>query len=169
MNDAISSSSDPAQLGAVLEELALAGGREQISALALKSRITEEEVWRLLDAPDTRILIVLDDSARTAALYHAAVREVILSQRILPSGFRLADLKFGAEEAERDELLDESFVRRRGMGAIFDQHDPSSSETAVRVKAPFSGSWLQAPRLPTSTCAARSTQSRIRATCCAAS
>ena len=120
-----------------MEELALAGGREQISALALKSRITEEEVWRLLDAPDTRILIVLDDSARTAALYHAAVREVILSQRILPSGFRLADLKFGAEEAERDELLDESFVRRRGMGAIFDQHrsiivgDRGSGKSAI--------------------------------------
>ena len=94
-------------------------------------------MWRLLGAPDARVLIVLDDSAGTAAIFHTAVREVILSQRILPSGYRLADIKFGAEEAERDELLDESFVRRRGLGAIFDQHrsiivgDRGSGKSAI--------------------------------------
>jgi hypothetical protein len=65
--------------------------------LALKARIGEDEVWRLLDAPRARGLLVLDDSAGTAALFHAAVRDFIVSRRILYSRFRLADLKFGAE------------------------------------------------------------------------
>jgi hypothetical protein len=136
VNRVISSSSEPAKLGMLLEELALAGGRDEISALALKSGITEDEVRRLLYAPAAGGLIVLDDSSRTATIRHALIREGILS-RILPSGLRLADLKFGAEEAERDELLDESFVRRRGMGAIFDQHrsivvgDRGSGKSAI--------------------------------------
>src|SRR5262249_3628625 len=121
VNRVISSSSEPAKLNMLLENLALAGGRDEISALALKSGITEDEVRRLLDAPAAGGLIVRKDSSRTAKIRHALIREGILS-RILPSGLRLADLKFGAEEAERDELLDESFVQRRGMGAIFDQH-----------------------------------------------
>jgi hypothetical protein len=43
VNRVISSSSGPAKLGMLLEDLALAGGRDEISALALKSGITEDE------------------------------------------------------------------------------------------------------------------------------
>ena len=62
---------------------------------------------------------------------------VILTQRILTSRFRLADLKFGSEAAERDELLEESFVPRRGMDAILDQRrsiiigDRGSGKSAI--------------------------------------
>jgi len=117
VNEAVRSSSNPAELSELLEELALAGGRDQIGTLALKSRIAEEEVRRLLDAPSVRGLVVLVDSAGMAEFFHVIVRDFIVS-RMLSPGLRLADLKFGAEEAERDELLDESFVRRRGMDAI---------------------------------------------------
>ena len=117
VNDSIRISSNPAKLSELLEELALAGGRDQISNLALKSRIAEEEVRRLLDARSLHGLVVFVDSAGTAEFFHIVVRDFIVS-RMLSPGVRLADLKFGAEEAERDELLDESFVHRRGMDGI---------------------------------------------------
>jgi len=41
VNEAVSESADPAKLGELLEQLALAGGRERIAALAVKSRITD--------------------------------------------------------------------------------------------------------------------------------
>jgi NACHT domain len=136
VNEAVRSSSNPAKLSELLEELALAGGRDRITALASKSRITEEEVRRLLDAPHVRALVVLDNLAETVALLHDAVTNIIVS-RIFVRPFRLADLKFGAEEAERDELLDESFVPRRGMEAIFDMRrsiivgDRGSGKSAI--------------------------------------
>ena len=137
VDEGLRTSSDPAKLSELLEVLALAGGRDGITSLAVKSRIEEEEVRRLLDGPHIRGLLVLDDSAGTAALYPESVRDVILSQRILAPQFRLADLKFGAEEAERDELLDKTFVRRQGVEAIFDQHrtiivgDRGSGKSAI--------------------------------------
>jgi NACHT domain len=137
LNEAISTSSDPAKLSELLEALALAGGRDRVTTLAAKSRLTEKEVRRLLDAPRTRPLVVIDDSAGTAALFHTAVRDVIFSQRILTSRFRLADLKFGSAAAENDELLEESFVPRRGMDAILDQRrsiiigDRGSGKSAI--------------------------------------
>ena len=136
VNEAVRTSSNPAKLSELLEDLALAGGRDRITTLASKSRITEEEVRRLLDAPDVLALVVLDNLAETVALLHDAVRDVIVSGILTPS-FRLADLKFGAEEAEKDELLDESFVPRRGMEAIFDMRrsiivgDRGSGKSAI--------------------------------------
>lgn len=118
VNQALEDSRDPATLGNLLEELALAGGRDRIAALALKVRTAEDEVTRLLRSPRPSALLVLDETAGTAALFYDTLREVILSRRVLKSRFRLADLKFGAEEAERDELLDESYVERPGVKAI---------------------------------------------------
>jgi NACHT domain len=137
VNEVVETSSDPAKLSELLEELALAGGRDRIATLASKSRIAEEEVRRLLGATKACALLVLDDSAGTAAFFHVLVRDVILSRRILACRFRLVDLKFGAEEAERDELLDESFVRRRSLEVIFDQRrsvivgDRGSGKSAI--------------------------------------
>jgi hypothetical protein len=137
LDQAVGSSSDPAKLSELLEELALAGGRDRITVLAAKLRITEEQVRRLLDAPQARPLVVLDDSAGTVELFHALIRDVILSQRILSRPFRLTDLKFGSEAAERDELLNESFVQRPSMEAIFKQHrsiivgDRGSGKSAI--------------------------------------
>ena len=137
VNEAISTSPNPAKLTELLEELALAGGRERITSLALKLQITEREVWSVLGSPRARALLLLDDSAKTAALFHSSVRDVILSQLILTPQFRLADLEFGAEEAEKDELLDVSFVQRPGMEAILDQRrsiiigDRGSGKSAI--------------------------------------
>jgi hypothetical protein len=89
---------------------------------------------------------VLDSSAGTAELFHATVSNVILSQRILAPKFRLSDLKFGAEEAERDELLDESFVPRPSTEAILDQRrsiivgDRGSGKSAIFRKISRSAS-----------------------------
>jgi hypothetical protein len=137
VDGAVGNSSDPAKLSGLLEDLALAGGRDQITKLASKSRITEDEVWRLLDSPNARPLFVLDNSAGTAAFFHAVFTDFILSRRILTTKFRLVDLKFGAEEAERDELLDKSFVRRPSTEAILGQRrsiivgDRGSGKSAI--------------------------------------
>jgi hypothetical protein len=137
VNEAINNSPDPAKKGRLLEELALAGGRDRIAGLASKTQLTEDEVKRLLDAPRARALVVFDEEAETAALFHETLREVILSRRILKSRFRLADLKFGAEEAERDELLDASYVQRSGAEAILGQRrsivvgDRGSGKSAI--------------------------------------
>ncbi len=137
VDGAIEASSDPPQLSEILEELALVGGRERTSALASRLRIADEDIWRLLDTPYVHILLVLDDSARTAAFFHDAIRDLIVSHRILDRPFRLTDLNFGAEEAERDELLDKSFVRRPGMEDILDMRrsiiigDRGSGKSAI--------------------------------------
>ena len=124
VNEAVSESADPAKLGELLEDLALAGGRDRIAALAVKSRIADGEVSRLLDAPRARALVVLDDPAGMAALFHDALRDVIMSRRVLTSPFRLADLRFGDEEAEGDELLDKTYVHRPHVEAILGQKRP---------------------------------------------
>ena len=121
VNEAVSTSADPAKLGEVFEDLALAGGRDRIAALAAKSRVTDVEVSRLLDAPRARALVVLDDQAGMAALFHDALRDVIISRRVLAAPFRLADLRFGDEEAEGDELLDKTYVHRPDVEAILSQ------------------------------------------------
>jgi hypothetical protein len=137
VNQAVSRSADPVKLSGLLEDLALAGGRERIAALASKSRITEEEARRLLGSAGVPVFLVLDDAAGTAAFFHAAISNVILSQTILAPEFRLGDLEFGAEEAERDGLLDESFVPRPGMQAIVGQRrsiivgDRGSGKSAI--------------------------------------
>ena len=136
-NLAARNSPNSAKLIELLEELALAGGREQVTTLASKLRISEEEAWRLLDAPGVGPLLVLDTSAATAMLFHTAIRGFIVSLRILPPRLRLADLDFGAEEAERDGLLDDSFVQRRGIESIFRQRrsiiigDRGSGKSAI--------------------------------------
>lgn len=121
VDQAISASPDPANKGRLLEELALAGGRDTIAGLASKIQLAEDEVRRLLDAPRARAIVVFDEESGTAALFHETVRDVIISHRVLKSPFCLTDLKFGAEEAERDELLEVSYVRRPGADAIVSQ------------------------------------------------
>lgn len=140
VNQALEASSDPLRLAELFEELALAGGRARIAALASRVRAAEDEVMRLLSAPRPRALLVLDGSAKTAAFFHDTLWEVILSRRVLKSRFRLADLKFGAEEAERDGYLDESYVERPGAEAILGEErsivvgDRGSGKSAIFQK-----------------------------------
>jgi hypothetical protein len=46
VDEGLRTSSDPGKLSELLEVLALAGGRDGITSLAVKLRIAEEEVWR---------------------------------------------------------------------------------------------------------------------------
>ncbi|MET7312657.1 hypothetical protein ABZS68_37965 [Streptomyces sp. NPDC005571] len=107
---ALSASPDRDLLGLILEELALAGGRDRISALAGKMRIPEDQVRRVLGNLPEFSLLTFDQQAGTIAFAHAFIQEAVLSQRVYSRPFRLAELRFGAEEAERDDLLDASFV-----------------------------------------------------------
>jgi hypothetical protein len=121
IDEAIATSSRPAELGDLLEQLALTGGRESVALLASRSQLREEETRSLLNEARVRALLAFDESAGTVALFHAVIRHYILANRILARKFSLADLKFGAEEAERDDLLEESYVRRRSLDVILKQ------------------------------------------------
>lgn len=122
VNAAVTASSDPAGAGLLLEEIALAGGRDTVTGLAAKCQLAEDQIRHLLDAPRARALVVFDETTGSAELLHGSLRQVIVSRRILRTGFRLDDLRFGAEEAERDELLDVSYVQRPGTEAILAQN-----------------------------------------------
>ncbi|WP_369776571.1 P-loop ATPase, Sll1717 family [Streptomyces sp. R33] len=115
---ALSSSPDRALAGLVLEELALAGGQDWIPMLAGKLRIAENEVRTALDHPSVASLLTVDEQAGTVAFAHASIQEAVLSQQVFVRPFQLAELRFGAEEAERDDLLDESYVGRHSLERI---------------------------------------------------
>lgn len=115
---ALRAAPDPALLGLFLEELALAGGQDQISALAGKLRITEPMVGAVLDFPSVFSLVTVDEKAGTVEFAHAFIQEAVLSQQVFVRPFRLADLRFGAEEAEHDDLLDASYVGRHSLDRI---------------------------------------------------
>lgn len=111
----------PEVLTELLEEIALAGGREQIRTLAARSGMGEQEVLTELHILQTNGLVVVDHAARTAQLFHRSLVDSILSQYLRGRPFSLADLQFGAEEAERDDLLTATFVRRHDIGRILGQ------------------------------------------------
>jgi NACHT domain len=121
VREIIQRSSEPDHLQQLLEELALSGGREQTRVLASKAHLSEHDVLRLLNIRQTGSLVILDQSAGTVAFVHDLISEFVLEARLLEIPFRLADLKFGAEEAEKDDLLTKSFVRRRHLELILQQ------------------------------------------------
>jgi hypothetical protein len=55
------------------------------------------------------------------AFIHDIIQKFVLSRRVFLRPFRLAELRFGAEEAERDDLLDASFVGRHIQDRILGQ------------------------------------------------
>ncbi|MFD9303012.1 P-loop ATPase, Sll1717 family [Streptomyces sp. NPDC060048] len=118
VDGALQASPDPALLGLFLEELALAGGLDRISVLAGKLRIGEGMVRAVLDFPSVFSLVTVDEQAGTVEFAHASVQEAVLSQQVFVRPFRLADLRFGAEEAEHDDLLDASYVGRHSLDRI---------------------------------------------------
>jgi hypothetical protein len=121
VNEAVKASPDPKTMELLLEELALAGGKDTIAHLASAMRLRPEEVRRLLAAPRAHSLVLVDDSAATASFFHDSLRDVIVSRRILKVPFTLADLTFGDEAAERDDLLSVSYVRRQSAKTILSQ------------------------------------------------
>ncbi|MER6828833.1 hypothetical protein ABT352_22825 [Streptosporangium sp. NPDC000563] len=137
VDDALSASPDPALLDLFLEELALAGGQDRISALAGKLRVPEDQVRRVLGYPPVLSLFTVDQQAGTVAFAHVFIQEALLSRRVFVRPFRLAELRFGAEEAERDDLLDASFVGRHSLDRILGQQrsivigDRGSGKSAI--------------------------------------
>jgi hypothetical protein len=135
IDDALGASPDPAKLGALLEELALAGGQDRTSALAGKLRIPEEQIRTLLGPVGA--LLTADQQAGAVAFLHLSVQEFVLYRRVFVRPFRLADLRFGAEEAERDDLLNASFVGRDSSDRILGQRqsifigDRGSGKSAI--------------------------------------
>ncbi|WP_030197950.1 P-loop ATPase, Sll1717 family [Streptomyces sp. NRRL S-87] len=115
---ALRASPDRALLALFLEELALAGGQDRISALAGKLRSTEVMVRAVLDFPSVPSLVTVDEQAGTVEFAHASIQEAVLSRQVFVRPFRLAELRFGAEEAEHDDLLDESYVGRHSLERI---------------------------------------------------
>jgi hypothetical protein len=136
VDKALGASPDPTMHGALVEELALAGGRDRMSALAGKLRLPEDQVQRLLDYLLVSGLLAVDQQAETVAFVHDSIQEAVLSRRVFERPFRLAELRFGAEEAERDNLLDASFVRRHSLDQILGQRsivigDRGSGKSAI--------------------------------------
>lgn len=162
VDQALNSSADPVKLDEMFEDIALAGGSERITTLAYKVRVTEQEVRDLLSTSDVLPLLLFGDLTGTSALFHHLVSEIILARRILASPFRLIDLRFGAEEAERDYLLDESFVQPLGMRAIVDQRrsivigDRGSGKSAIFHKL-ASGAFAPDDGRPIEVCAVTDT------------
>jgi hypothetical protein len=111
-------SSDPSKLLMLLERLALATGPTSPVLLADATGISVTDTRRLLSEADD-FLISLDDG--NVSLAHAAFRELILSTQIFTQSFAIADLDFGAEAAEKDDLLEATYVRRPYVDQILDR------------------------------------------------
>jgi hypothetical protein len=128
----IDASPDPEKVQALLERLALVGGRERTAELVAWSGIPEEQVARLAQSG-----VVQVDSGDSVALTHDLFRAAIVARRLREQPFQLADLRFGSEDAERDDLLEESFVPRQNLGSILAQRrsiiigDRGSGKSAI--------------------------------------
>jgi energy-coupling factor transporter ATP-binding protein EcfA2 len=122
---------DPALAAALLERLALLGGRDTVAALAAWSGRAADIVAGLCD----KVLTTVDGD--TVALTYDGFRAAILAARLRSASFRLADLRFGAEDAEHDDLLDDSFVLQHSLGTIHEQRrsivvgDRGSGKSAI--------------------------------------
>jgi hypothetical protein len=121
----------------LLAELALAGGKEYVSALATKLLVQEDQIWEMVTRATATSLLRIDRQAGTVAFVHSLFQELVFSQWVFDRQFRLADLRFGSEEAERDDLLDASFVRRANVDQILGQRrsiiigDRGSGKSAI--------------------------------------
>jgi hypothetical protein len=133
IDDAIGSSRDPATLGRVLEEIALAGGEDRMSALAGKLHLPEDRVRDVLNYLPVLGLLTVDQQAGTVAFVHASIQEFVVTQ-IFGRPFRLAELRFGAEEAERDDLLDASRTSLACLGGQGGLNRPGENETGPAMQ-----------------------------------
>ncbi|MGW4640925.1 P-loop ATPase, Sll1717 family [Sphaerisporangium sp. NPDC004334] len=136
IGNAVGSSQNPAMLDRILVEVALAGGRDRMSALAGKLHIPERHVRDVLNYMPVLGLLTVDHQAGTVAFIHTSIQEFVVT-RIFDRPFQLAELRFGAEEAERDDLLDASFVERHSADRILQQQksiiigDRGSGKSAI--------------------------------------
>jgi hypothetical protein len=137
IDQAVQASPNPEKQGQLFEELALAGGRDTIAHLAAMTHLVPQGVMNLLAAPRARALVTVDESAATAFFFHDSLRNVIVSRRILTIPFKLTDLRFGDAAAERDDLLNASYVQRPSATTILSQNqtivvgDRGSGKSAI--------------------------------------
>ena len=100
-----------------------------LGLLALRGAISTKEVENLLGNASylERLSLVREDGEGIVRLVHTALSLplFVLAGAIPPPGTTLRDLEFGAEEAERDSLLDANFLEpaqiqdlRRGLKTI---------------------------------------------------
>jgi hypothetical protein len=129
--NAISATPEQAKVEALLERLALMGRGEPVGDLAAWSGLTGEAVLRLAD---NSLISITEDGV---ALIHDFVGSILIGRRLREFPVHLADLKFGDEDAERDDLLDESFVPRQNFASILSQRrsivigDRGSGKSAI--------------------------------------
>lgn len=136
IDNAQGDSPTPAMFSLLIDELALAGGRDEIAALARKLRSSESDVRTLVaDVPVG--LLSFDRSADALAFPYREIQEFVLFRRVFTRPFSLGELTFGAEDAERDDLLDASFVERDNLDRIVGQRqsivvgDRGSGKSAI--------------------------------------
>jgi len=165
VNEAVSESADPAKLGELLEELALAGGRERIAALAVKSRITDGEVSRLLDAPRARALVVLDDPAGMAALFHDACGTSSCHGRFSPPRSGSPTSGSGTRRRKATNCWTKPTSTARTWKPSSARSAPSWWGTAALARARSSAGWRQAPPPPMVTRTSASCRWPSRTTC----
>ena len=116
----LSSSADPSKTMALLDRLALVNRPQSLTSVAADAGMSVAEVRRVLS--EASLLVVWRDDEATVSLAHAAIRDFIVTYSLFKAPFRLADLKFGAEEAEKDNLLEASYVQRPVLGGFLDSN-----------------------------------------------
>lgn len=113
----IDNTPDAASVQVLLERLALMGGRERLTDLATWLGLPLEVVFSLTN--NSRLMEVEGGNDRNSVVVlHPIIRSIVVARRLREAPFRPIDLRFGAEDAERDDLLDESFVPRQNLESI---------------------------------------------------
>lgn len=136
---ALRSAPDPELFGALVDELALFGGRCGTLTLSVRLGISSDEVRDLVLGPKS-VIVVYSSDDDTVALFHPVFRDFVLSERIRFTPVQLADLRLGSEEAEKDDLLDETFVESHRVRIILEQRqslivgDRGSGKSALHRK-----------------------------------
>ncbi len=120
VDEMIGASQDPPKARALLEYLALVGDRESLAVLAKRANLSGDVLHRLL-RDLTSILQNNINGDHSVALFHTAIGQAIREHLMNAHPFRLNDLKFGSEEAERDELLGSSYVSHVDVRDIIDR------------------------------------------------
>ncbi|MEG8183961.1 hypothetical protein GZH49_36435 [Nocardia terpenica] len=137
----INQSEDPEGIDGLLVQIALSGGAMDIKTIAPKIDRTAEQTSALIRSVE-QLGLLHRGRNDTAVLLHDLVRYIIISRLICAHPFRPADLNFGSEEAERDDLLDKSFVQQGNTKAILTQRqsliigDRGSGKSAIFRKLP---------------------------------
>jgi hypothetical protein len=118
LNRVLAASSDPSRLLLLIERLSPFDLPEPLSALADAAGLSTPEVRELLHEASNLLTWREDDKV---SLFHSSFRQFILERQFFTEPLDLSSLTFGAEEAEKDRLLNETYVSRPGLAEILSQ------------------------------------------------